>query len=284
MIVYKIYTFEKNIVLFVILLYLFINPIHVFASPDIPLEIKIMHSKVTQLTDDQDTVIITLVNSSPYELKSIDVVSYSNLFIIDNIKEYPLVLNSFSSAAVIYAIKPRSKGNEKIVFSISYYWEDNMGNTHNRIDTISTDEIYIEPKLDFDWPAYLIPLTIGFLFGQVGTFIAAWIKDKKDIKSRIEQANGILLAGIQTAKKCIELKEEIAFSFWEDLIIKQNLYPSLLRLGKNLKQTSIAKRFADISIRMKDYNSLRKNGKLNEDFIIDLEDELASLINILENN
>ena len=119
MIVYKIYTFEKNIVLFVILLYLFINPIHVFASPDIPLEIKIMHSKVTQLTDDQDTVIITLVNSSPYELKSIDVVSYSNLFIIDNIKEYPLVLNSFSSAAVIYAIKPRSKGNEKIVFSIS---------------------------------------------------------------------------------------------------------------------------------------------------------------------
>lgn len=80
----------------------------------------------------------------------------------------------------------------------------------------------------------------------------------------------------------MEKKEEITFSFWEDLIVKENLYPSLLRYGKKINRPDLAKRFADLSIMLKEYNSLRLKGNLSEDFVIDIEDELEKLINILE--
>jgi hypothetical protein len=248
------------------------------SANDAPLEIVLSLNNTTLNIQSYSTVKLTLTNNSSFEIFDLHVDYQDNNFSTETRVGPSSTLASYTSIQGVYEIRPKNTGNYKLTYSVSYFWKDEKGVLHNRIDVVNSDEITVYKNFSFDWPNYLLPLVIGFVFGQLGTILGDWYRLIRETKLKLEQAKGVLLAGMQGAKKCVEKREEINFSFWDDLIVKENLYPSLARHGQKIKHPDLAKRLAELSILLKEYDSRYRKGDLNEDFVIDVEDELEALI------
>lgn len=221
---------------------------------------------------------VIINNFSPYQVNAIIKSPNNKILSIVNLTQNQIAIAPHGSYTQTIEIEGKSIGETELIILVEYSWTDSTSkNAHTKSVSVNTDPINVTGFV-FDWPNYLIPLILGFILSQFSTWILEQRKFAHEEKLKLEQTIGITLANLNIIQKGLERKETISFSMWEDLVLKGNLYPYLVKVGNKLKQKNFEKRITDLVILISEYNSKRENGHLSEDFIIDLSEEVNNLI------
>lgn len=211
-------TYLKLVLFLALIISILFLPNRTLASAETPLEVNLSLNNSVLDIENYSIVKLTLINNSHFEIFGIDVDYQDNNFDTQITTNLPLILGPFVSTQGVYQIKPHKSGVYNLTYSINYSWKDDKGLLHNRIEIIDSDEISVNELFGFDWPNYLIPLIIGFLLGQIGTILTEWYRYNREIKLKVEQTNGILLAGMQAAKNVWKRKRKLPFRFGKTLL------------------------------------------------------------------
>ncbi len=268
-------------------LYLFILwPMTTFAHNPIvkPIEIQLVAARTAFKLNESCQTILTLNNIKNYSLTNVGVQLKGQTFSIIKSKPLSDTIAPYSSVQTEYVLKSRSVGSQNVIFTIKYSWhESDTGIKHSRIETVSIEKLEVKASFafNFNWPNYLIPLLIGFIIGQCGSWFSDWRKERKVKREQTDQAKGITHATLQAVRKGIEMKQQVSFALWEEAIVKGNLYSALHELGRKNDKPDLAKQMAELSISLNDYND-RLDTKNLED-TSSLVSELSNLIQVIEN-
>ena len=251
-------------------------------SSDHPLEIQIENINQNIKSGESTEAIIVLNNNSSHQIStSIEPTSNNYLSIKDKTKT-PVTVEPYGSYQETFTVTGGKTGTTELVFIVRYNWTDSISNQENiRTDIIKSSPIEV-PGFRFDWPAYFIPLVLGFIFGQLGTWLSSWHNRVEEDQIKQEQTIAITLAALQIGSKGIERHETISFQLWDEMVLKGNLYPYLIRLGKKIKDEKLAHRLTVLTVLISEYNNSREKGDLSEDLVIDLSEEIRQLIQIIE--
>jgi hypothetical protein len=229
---------------------------------------------------DTVVVVITVTNPKQYELTNLDIHYEGKDFTVVEEPSAPSTILPFSSYKGVWTLKSLGVGKQNLVFSVAYSWQNKE--THNEIVTVSTEQVEITPTVSFRWPDYIIPLIIGIFTSQAVTLINNWMNEGKERKKQEEQARGLLLAVLQSAKGAIENQAKASFGLWEEGIIKANLFPAIYRLSALLKLPDMPKRLADLSISIADYNQRLDNNNVTEAIRTAILSDIKVLISALD--
>lgn len=251
-----------------------------------PIEVQLAVDRITLDRGESCQAVLVLRNTMPYTLTGVSARLQGTSFQVVSSSDLPDILAPYSSVQAEYTLKSQSDGTYNVVFAIQYAWDDtDTGAAHRRLETTSVEKIVVTSLAGFNWPAYLIPLLIGSVLGWVGSlsgsFAAHWLKQRNDDKEQREQALGITLPVLQTARKGVQDREQVSFGLWEDAIVKGKLYSALHKLGRKIGEPGLSRRLAELSIALADYNA-RLTGNLTDARVVALEKELDELIKILE--
>jgi hypothetical protein len=232
--------------------------------------------------DEATDAIIIINNNTPFEV-SVDINSPESKYLtINSLPSSTVVVPPYGSYQNSFSVIGKKTGTTEIILIFKYSWVDP-----------STNQIYVATKyltstpltingFRFDWPTYIIPLVLGFTFGQLGTWLADWRKRVGEDQIKQEQTIAITLAALQIGSKSLERHEAISFQLWDEMVLKGNLYPYLIRLGKKIKDEKLAHRLTVLTVLISEYNNSREKGDLSEDLAIDLSEEIHQLTKIIE--
>jgi hypothetical protein len=249
---------------------------------DDPLETKIEVANLSLKNGESAEATIILNNNSPYQISVNIEALKNNHLILNDMPQTQLTVAPYGTRQYTFEITGKNLGTAEVILLVEYTWIDSSTKQEHFItEALESDSIEIT-GFRFDWPSYIIPLMIGFVFGQLGTWLIDRRKNAKEEHARQEQTKGITLASLYMIQKGLERKETIAFTLWEEMVLKGNLYPDLMRMGAKIKEPKLAKRLTDVTVMISEYNNSRAQGSLSEDFVIDLTEEINQLIKIIE--
>ncbi len=247
-------------------------------------EIELVSERTTLTVGESSTIILTVHNTTPYTLTGVSTQLQGSVFKLINLPNLTDTISPYASTQAEYTLQSQTIGSHNAIFVVQYSWDDlDTGISYQWLEMVSVEDIEVITPPAFAWPDYLIPLVIGLITGQLIALLNDWRKQRQEKHQQEEQARGITLAVLQTARKGIQEQEPISFALWEEAIVKGNLYPALHRLGRTMGKPELSKQLAELSIILIDYNN-RQSGSMFPDGMIDeISDELTTLIEILEN-
>lgn len=272
------------IIAFILLLLLLPTNFVIAQSSDSPLQIELIVEKKVIDLGESTQVVCVIRNTTSYTLTNIEIDSHGSMFKFENLTANPQdMLAPYDSTQYQYALEGTSDGSYNVIFTADYQWQNPSSKlVQHRIDMVTTG-INVEKRFNFDWPAYLIPLFLGFAIGKLGSWLdARWKQHDEDTKQE-KQAVGVALSVLQAARKGVENEENISFGLWEEVIVKGNLYPALHALGRRINKPELAKSLAELSITLNDYNDRLNRKNLPAGHTKKLVGDLTNLIIILEN-
>jgi hypothetical protein len=272
------------LIFFTLLLLLSSTDLVIAQSFDPPLQIELVAEQKVIDMGSSTQVICVIHNTTPYTITDIEINSQGSVFKFENSTANPQnMLAPFNSTQYQYTLEATNDGSHNVIFTVSYQWLNPSSNIIQRHIDMVTTGIDVEKRIDFDWPAYLIPLFIGFAIGKFGSWLDTRWKQRDEDKKREKQAVGVALSVLQAARKGVESEENISFDVWEEAIVKGNLYPALHALGRRISKPELAKSLAELSITMNEYNERRNKNHLPDCYTQRLIRDLNDLIMILEN-
>ncbi len=269
-------------VVLILLLTGFTNSASAQKSTDGPLEISLILGNQSIRKGEIAEAIIIINNNSSFET-TVNISSMKNkYFLVNNLPQAQFTVPPYESYQSTFQVIGNQIGAAELTVLVQYSWADpSVKQEYIKTEVLKSNSIDVT-GFKVDWPNYMFPLVIGFLFGQLGTWLIDWRKQAKEDQARQEQTTGITLATLHIAQKALERSETISFAPWEDMVLKGNLYLYLIRLGKKLKDQRLANRLTDLSVVISEYNNCRAEGSLSEDFVIDLTEEINQLTKIIE--
>lgn len=247
-------------------------------TPKNPLQIDLIVADQTIQKGETTEAEVIINNYSSYQINAIIKSPSNKVFNIVNLPQSQITIPPHGSYTKKIEVEGKSIGKTGIIILVEYSWTDTTAKTaHTKSIFVNADSINVTGFV-FDWPNYLIPLMLGFILSQFGTWLLEQRKSTKEEKLKLEQTVGITLANLNIIQKGLERKEKITFSTWEDLVLKGNLYSHLVKVGNKIKEKNFEKRMTDLVVWISEYNSKREDGHLSEDFVIDLSEEVNNLI------
>jgi len=272
-----------SIAILILLAVRFAVPIQAQEVPSKPLEIELSLDRSSMRANDTCQALLVIRNTSCYTVTNIGARLIGENLGVETHGSLATVISPYSSASTEYTLRGTSVGSHNVVFEMQYSWSDqNTGMTHHSTETIHAGSIEVLPRLNFNWPNYVIPLVLGFVMGQVGSWLADRHKYQKEQLEQEEQVQHVTLSILKTSLEGVKKKEQVPFALWSEVVIKGHLSPALHRLCRRIGNAQLSQKLAELTITLEVYNRRQTNDTLEPDFVAKLVENLQNMIREFE--
>jgi len=220
-----------------------------------------VHSDRTSLEPGESCqAILTLHNTAPFTLTSLTAHLHNTQFTVVTATRLAGIVPPYTDVETLYTLQAQTAGSHNIIIRVQYAWVDPVSGVMNRrSETVTADSIDVVEPPGFDYPEYLIPLVIGFVFSHLSVVLVDWFKQHKEKRKEEEQVRGVVLALLDAAQQSLGMwkettKERVHFDLWQEAIVKGDLYPALERLARRTGYPDLLKELAELSVLFFDYN------------------------------
>lgn len=252
-------------------------------ASDTPLQISLTVDRTAVKRNQSVDAHLLLRNTRPYSVTGISVSHIGESWSVIESSDVPDQLQAFKSSEIAYTLEPTKLGTNNIVFTVMYTWTEGEPSVERQwIEEAIAEEIQVEEVLGLSLPEYLLPLLIGFLLSQFGTWLTYKWKAREEEGQQEEQAIGVALAMLQASRQALLEGEEAPVEVWEDSIVKGNLYPSLHQLGRTASKPGLSRELTELFVALRHYNR-RDRTALPTGFQSALLDRVEAVIQTLEN-